>query len=80
VDAECSEFDIFEDIMDNNMLDMIDKIFFEDHASEKNPWLRPRRAQVMRRMTDAGVLKRMYKERGFNVYVNMQDIIDGKVP
>lgn len=78
IDAECSEFDIFTDILDNKMLDMISAIYFEDHASEKNPWLRKQRAEVMQRMQDAGAYKKMWKERGTNIFANMQDILDGK--
>lgn len=77
IDAEGSEFDIFTDILDNKLLDRVGRIYFEDHASPKNAWLRPQRAKVLKRLQDAGAYKKMWKERGTNVFHNMQDIIDG---
>jgi FkbM family methyltransferase len=66
VDAEGSEYEIIENLLDNNLLSKIDQIYYEDH-SRKVPGLQEKRTLVMNRVKTAGFANIFYSQMAHNV-------------
>lgn len=59
IDSEGSEYDIIEDLLEHHRLDMIDKIWYEDHL-RKIPALRQRRIDVLKKAKSQGFANKFY--------------------
>lgn len=59
VDAEGSEYDIFDDLIANDMFEMVDLIYYEDH-SRKIKGLEERRSKFIDKAFEMGVQEKIW--------------------
>ena len=67
IDAEGSEYDIFEDIFENDIHKITDKFYYEDHC-RKIKGLSEKRDYFMRRVKELGIIDKIYTEKGHDYY------------
>ena len=71
IDVEGSEYDIINDILDNNLHLNIDKIYYEDHT-RKVPSIRKSKKATWSRLKKMGVVDKFYLQSGNNKYVPLK--------
>jgi len=67
IDAEGSEYDIFEDIFKNAIYEITDKFYYEDHC-RKIKGLSKSKAQFRMRVQELGIIDKIYIEVCHNEY------------
>jgi len=67
LDTEGSEYDIIEDILDNKLYEVIDKIYYEDHA-RKVAGIREKKMKMINKVRDLGILGKFYLQSGILNY------------
>jgi FkbM family methyltransferase len=68
IDAEGSEYDIIQDILDNELHQIIDKIYYDVHA-RKVAGIKPHKKEVVNRIRDLGILGQFYLQSELLHYV-----------
>ena len=74
MDVEGSEYDIFDDILENNLYAKIGKIYFEDHA-RKIQGLAKRRERFIESAKRIGIVDRIYLEVKIDEYSPLREVM-----
>jgi FkbM family methyltransferase len=73
IDAEGAEYDIFQDIFDNGIHDLVGKFCYEDHC-RKIKWLSHKRNDFIKRAVALKIVDKIYLEGSNNQYVTKMEI------